>query len=51
MGEGFWSVMAIIAAVVLYVAAKVVFYIRKSRQQWREVDRSKLREWEDEDEW
>jgi len=43
--------MAIIAAVVLYVAAKVVFYIRKSRQQWREVDRSKLREWEDEDEW
>jgi hypothetical protein len=51
MGEGFWPVMAIIAAVVLYVAAKVVFYMRKSRQQWREVDRSKLREWEDEDEW
>jgi hypothetical protein len=51
MGDGFWPVMAIVAAVVVYVAAKVVFYVRKSRQQWREVDRSKLRTWEDEDEW
>jgi hypothetical protein len=34
---------------VVYVVAQVVFYVRKSKQQWREVDRSKLRKWEDED--
>lgn len=51
MGDGFWPVMAIVAAVAVYVTAKVVFYIRKSRRQWQEVDRSKLCKWEDEDEW
>ena len=51
MGEGFWAVALVIAAVLVYVVAQVIFYSRKSRQQWREVDRSKLRKWEDEDEW
>jgi hypothetical protein len=50
MGEGFWPVILIVVAVFVYVAAKVLFYIRKSKQQWREVDRSKLRKWDD-DEW
>jgi predicted membrane channel-forming protein YqfA (hemolysin III family) len=49
MSEGFWIVMFIIAGVVVYVVAQVLFYMRKSRQQWQEVDRSKLREWEDDD--
>jgi predicted membrane channel-forming protein YqfA (hemolysin III family) len=49
MSEGFWIVMFIIAGVVVYVVAQVLFYMRKSRQQWQEVDRSKLREWEDGD--
>jgi hypothetical protein len=49
MGEGFWPVIFIVAAIVVYVVAQVVFYVRKSKQQWREVDRSKLRKWEDED--
>jgi hypothetical protein len=49
MGEGFWPVILIVAAIVVYVVAQVVFYVRKSKQQWREVDRSKLRKWEDED--
>jgi hypothetical protein len=39
----------IIAAVVVYVLAKVVFYMRKSRQQWDEVDKTKLREWRDDE--
>lgn len=43
--------MVIIAVVVAYVMAKVVFYVRKSREQWREVDKTKLREWKDDDEW
>jgi beta-lactamase regulating signal transducer with metallopeptidase domain len=51
MADGFWVVALLIAAVIVYVVAQVIFYSRKSRQQWREVDRSKLRKWEDEDEW
>jgi len=50
MGEGFWPVILIVVAVFAYVVAKVLFYIRKSKQQWCEVDRSKLRKWDD-DEW
>jgi hypothetical protein len=38
-----------IAAVVIYTIAKVVGYMRKSDRQWQQVDKSKLREWEDED--
>ncbi len=41
--------MLIVGGVVIYVAAKVVFYMRKSRQQWQQVDKSKLREWEDDE--
>jgi hypothetical protein len=48
--EEAWPVIFIAAAVLVYVVAQVVFYIRKSRQQWRDVDKSKLRKWED-DEW
>jgi hypothetical protein len=51
MSEGFWPVILIVAAIVVYAIAQVVFYLRKSRRQWREVDRSKLREWKDDDEW
>jgi SH3-like domain-containing protein len=49
MSEGFWPVVFIVAVVVAYIAAKVVFYVRKSEQQWREVDKSKLRKWEDDE--
>lgn len=51
MADGFWVVALVIAGVIVYVVAQVIFYSRKSRQQWREVDRTKLRKWEDEDEW
>ncbi|MDZ7644568.1 MAG: hypothetical protein U5K76_10345 [Woeseiaceae bacterium] len=51
MSGGFWIAIAIIIGVVAYVIARVVQYSRQSRQQWREVDRSKLHEWEDDDDW
>ena len=51
MDDAFWPLVLIVAAVVVYAAAQILFYIRKSRQQWREVDRSKLRKWKDEDDW
>ena len=44
-----WPVIAIIVAVLAWVVAKVVYYMRQSDKQWREVDRSKLREWRDDD--
>ena len=49
MPEGLWPVLAMIVAVIVYVIAKVFQNIRKSEQQWRQVDKSKLREWEDDD--
>ena len=51
MPEGLLPVLLIIAAVIAWVIAKVIVNARKSEQQWEEVDKSKLREWEDEDDW
>ena len=49
MPEGLWPVLAIIAVVVIYTIAKVIDNVRKSEQQWRQVDKSKLREWVDDE--
>jgi len=49
MPEGLWLLLIFIALVIIYTIAKVFEYIKKSEQQWREVDKSKLREWEDDD--
>ena len=51
MSEGFWAVLAIIAVIVVYVMAKIVYYVRRSDEQWSEVDKTKLKEWEDDEEW
>ena len=51
MSEGFWPVILIIIAVIVWVLAKVYSNIKKSEQQWREVDKSKLKEWQDDDDW
>lgn len=49
MPEGLWPILAIVAIVVVYVLARVFQYMRLSEQQWREVDKSKLKTGEDED--
>ena len=49
MSEGFWPVLLIIAIVAAWVLSKVFFYMRKSEEQWREVDKTKLKKWEDDD--
>jgi len=49
MPQGFWLLLVFIAVVVVYVIAKVFYYARKSEQQWQDVDKSKLREWADDD--
>lgn len=49
MPEGLIPILAIIVVVIIYTVAKVVQYSRKSDEQWREVDKSKLRAWKDDD--
>ena len=51
MDKGIWVALAIVAFVIAYVIAKVLQHARRSRELWLEVDRSKLREWKDDDEW
>ena len=50
MSEGFWPIILIIAVVIAWVLSKVFFYMRKSEEQWQSVDKTKLREWEDDEE-
>ena len=40
---------AVLAIFAIYVFAKVRSYMRESDEQWKRVDKNKLREWEDED--
>ncbi len=49
LSDGLLIVLAIIVVVIVYVAAKVVHFARKSEQQWTEVDKSKLKSWDDDD--
>ncbi len=44
----FWLVL-FIAAVVIYTGAKVRKLMRQSEEQWRSVDHSKLRNWDEEE--
>ena len=50
MNDGLSIALLIVLAVVVYVIAKVGIYARRSRKQWDEVDKSKLKTWDD-DEW
>ncbi|WP_156762670.1 hypothetical protein [Woeseia oceani] len=51
MDDGVWIALGIVLLVVIYVLAKVLQHMRRSRELWEKVDKSKLREWEDEDDW
>ena len=51
MPSGLILLLIMIALIVIYTIAKVLQYMRLSDEQWREVDKSKLKEWEDDDEW
>jgi hypothetical protein len=49
MPDGLIYLLIFIALVVVYTIAKVIGYMRQSERQWEEVDKSKLKEWDDED--
>jgi len=49
MPDGLIYLLVFIAIVVIYTIAKVIDYMRQSERQWEQVDKSKLKEWDDED--
>jgi hypothetical protein len=49
--DGLLPALLIVFAVAAWVISKVLHYSRKSEAQWRQVDQSKLRHWDDEDDW
>lgn len=49
MPEGLLPILILIALVVVYTIAKIVGYMRTSDRQWEDVDKSRLKVWEDED--
>ena len=49
MPDGLLPILLLIAGVLIYVIAKVLENVRKSAQQWEQVDKSKLKEWEDDE--
>ncbi len=51
MPETLTLILIFIAVVIIYTIAKVRDLMRRSDEQWREVDKSKLREWDDDDDW
>lgn len=51
MSEGFWPVVLFVAFIIAWVAVKVIDNARKSEREWRKVDKTKLKEWQDDDDW
>jgi len=51
MPDGLKYLLIFIALVVVYTIAKIVGYMRQSERQWEEVDKSKLKKWEDDEDY
>lgn len=51
MPDGLLYLLIFIALVIVYTIAKVLQYQRRSQQQWEQVDKSKLKEWDDDEDW
>ncbi len=51
MPKGLIFLLIMIAVIIVYTIARVVELQRKSERQWKEVDKSKLKEWDEEDDW
>jgi len=51
MPDGLLILLLFIAVVIIYTIAKVIRLKQQSEEQWKQVDKSKLKEWEDDDDW
>jgi beta-lactamase regulating signal transducer with metallopeptidase domain len=49
MNEPIWIALAALAVFFVYVVARIIGYVRQSDAQWRQVDKSQLKEWQDDD--
>ena len=49
MPDGLKYLLIFIALVIAYTIVKVIGYMRQSERQWQRVDKSKLKEWQDDD--
>ena len=49
--SGLAIALLIVVGVVVYVIGEVRKNSRRSEEQWRAVDKSKLKKWEDDDDW
>jgi hypothetical protein len=49
MPDGLLPILLLIAGVIIYAITKVMENVRKSAKQWEQVDKSKLKEWDDEE--
>lgn len=49
MPNGLTFLLIMIALIIVYTIAKVLQYMRLSEKQWEQVDKSKLKEWDDEE--
>ena len=47
MDNALWIVLLVAVVFVFYVGGKVYAAMKKSERQWQEVDRSKLKRWDD----
>ena len=50
MPKGLILLLVMIAVIIIYTIAKVINLNRLSEQQWEQTDKSKIKEWDD-DEW
>ena len=49
MGKEFWIALFVLGVFAVYVIAKIRTYMRQSDDEWRQVDKSKLKTWEEDD--
>jgi hypothetical protein len=50
MPKGLILLLIMIAVIIVYTIAKVIDLSRLSEKQWKQADKSKIKEWDD-DEW
>ena len=51
MPDGLPLLLLFIFGVVVYTIAKVIQLKKQSEREWEQVDKSKLKEWEDDEDW
>ena len=44
-----WLAFLLVGAVLIYVIAKVISNMRQSEKDWQQVDKTKLKKWEDDE--